>query len=89
MDITQSSVFLAGSILTILGFVVIVAGAIVINNLLHRFWKPVRIFTVDSFTLFGHHNNPQFMTDEEYAKLTKNLEESKSKDKEKESSLTK
>jgi len=39
MNIDQSAVFLAGSILTSLGFVVIVVAAVVINNIIHRYWK--------------------------------------------------
>jgi hypothetical protein len=49
MDMDQSAVFLAGSILTALGFLVVVAAIVVINNLLHKYWKPVRIFTADSW----------------------------------------
>ena len=51
MDMDQAAVFLAGSILTAIGFVVIVAAAVAVNNLLHKYWKPVRIFTDDSFKL--------------------------------------
>ena len=43
MNIEQASVFLAGSILTMLGFISLVIGVIVINNLLHKFWKPVTV----------------------------------------------
>jgi hypothetical protein len=39
MDIDQAAVFLAGSILTALGFIVIVMAAVVINNIIHRYWK--------------------------------------------------
>ena len=53
MDMDQAAVFLAGSILTAIGFVVIVAAAVAVNNLLHKYWKPVRIFTADSWNL-GH-----------------------------------
>jgi hypothetical protein len=49
MDMNQAAVWLAGSILTVLGFVVVVIGILVINNLLHKYWKPVRIFTHDSW----------------------------------------
>ena len=45
----QSAVFLAGSILTALGFIVVVASIVAINNILHKYWKPVRIFTADSW----------------------------------------
>jgi hypothetical protein len=39
MDIDQAAVFLAGSILTALGFVVIVIAAVVINNIIYKYWK--------------------------------------------------
>jgi hypothetical protein len=39
MDIDQSAVFLAGSILTALGFIVIVIAAVIINNIIHKYWK--------------------------------------------------
>jgi hypothetical protein len=43
MIIEQMTNWLTGSILFALGCLVLVAGAILINNLLHRFWKPVTI----------------------------------------------
>ena len=42
MDMDQASVFLAGSILTCLGFVVIAIAVLVINNLCAKYWKPVK-----------------------------------------------
>ena len=39
MDIDQAAVFLAGSILTGLGFIVIVITAVIINNIIHKYWK--------------------------------------------------
>jgi len=53
MDMDQAAVFLAGSILTMLGFIVVVAGVVAINNIFHKYWKPVRIFSADSW-----HVNP-------------------------------
>jgi hypothetical protein len=41
MDMDQASVFLAGSILTCLGFVVIAIAILVINNLCAKYWRPV------------------------------------------------
>lgn len=49
MDMDQAAVWLAGSILTMLGFIVVVGGIIIINNLLHKYWKPISIFTRDSW----------------------------------------
>ena len=53
MDMDQAAVFLAGSILTILGFVVVVIGLVVINNIVARYWRPIRIFTEDSWKGLG------------------------------------
>jgi len=53
MDMDQSAVFLAGSILTVLGFIVIVIGLVAINNIIARHWRPVRIFTEDSWHGIG------------------------------------
>lgn len=77
MDLSQASVFLSGSVLIMLGFIALAAGIIVINNLVHKFWKPVTIFTRDSFTLFGGNQNGDplsVLTQEEYDKLVKHLE---------------
>ena len=62
MDMDQAAVFLGGSILTMLGFVVVIIGIVAINNIISRFWKPVRIFTPDSWTAI---NPPQFSNQEE------------------------
>jgi hypothetical protein len=55
MDMDQAAVFLAGSVLIMMGFVVIVIGVVAINNVIHRYWKPVRFFTEDSFKLGNGH----------------------------------
>jgi uncharacterized membrane protein len=44
MDMDMSATFFAGSILVMLGFVVIIAGIVLINNIFHNYWKPVKIF---------------------------------------------
>ena len=49
MDMDKAAVFLGGSILMMLGFIVVVAGAIVINNIIHKYWKPVKIWTFESY----------------------------------------
>ena len=53
MDMDQAAVFLAGSILTALGFIVVIAGVVAINNILHKYWKPVSIFTPDSWRAYN------------------------------------
>lgn len=61
MTIDQASNFFVGSILTMLGFIVVIAGIIVINNLIYKYWKPVSLFTPDSWKAF----NPPHPTREE------------------------
>ena len=53
MDMDQAAVFLAGSVLTALGFIVVVIGLVVINNIISRYWRPIKIFTEDSWVGFG------------------------------------
>lgn len=44
MDMDQAAVFLAGSVLVMMGLVIIVAGFVVINNIIHKYWKPMGWF---------------------------------------------
>ena len=53
MSIESASNFLVGSILLSVGILVFVAAAVAINNLLFRFWKPVKIFSPDSWKAFN------------------------------------
>jgi hypothetical protein len=70
MDMDQAAVFLAGSILTALGFLVVIAAVVVVNNVLHKYWKPVRMFTADSWNF----NPPtRYLTDEEAARIAPTL----------------
>jgi hypothetical protein len=74
MDMDQAAVFLAGSILTALGFLVVIAAVVIVNNVLHKYWKPVRIFTSDSWNL----NPPiRYATAEELEKNDPAMEKSK------------
>lgn len=73
MSMDQAAVFLAGSVLTMLGFLVVVAGIVAVNNILHRYWKPVRMFTADSFHPFSGPPT-RYATDEELAKIAPTLE---------------
>ena len=71
MDMDQAAVFLAGSILTALGFIVVVAAIVAVNNIISRYWKPVRIFSADSWNL----NPPvRYATEDELAKIASKLE---------------
>jgi hypothetical protein len=66
MDMDQSAVFLAGSILTMMGFIVVVMGVIVINNLIAKYWKDLGWFK------WHNYNEPtRFLTPEELAQEPK------------------
>jgi hypothetical protein len=54
MNIDSASTFLIGSILFAVSCLILAAAATAINNLLHKYWKPVTIFSEDSWTLFGN-----------------------------------
>ena len=47
MTIESASTFLVGSILVSLGFLVMLSVTILVNNLLAKYWKPVKIWTWD------------------------------------------
>jgi hypothetical protein len=49
MEMSQAATFLGGSILTVIGFIVIVAGIVVVNNILHKFWKPIKILRFEEY----------------------------------------
>lgn len=67
MDIDQASNFLVGTILMGIGFCVIAVIATAINNLLHKFWKPVNFGTFAPKYMF---EQPQrFATPEEMKKI--------------------
>lgn len=70
MDMDQAAVWLAGSILTMLGMIVVIAGIIVINNIIHKYWKPVRIFTADSWNINPPH---RFASQEELDRIAPEL----------------
>ena len=44
MNMDQAAVFLAGSVLTMMGFIAIVTGLVVANNIMHKYWKPLGWF---------------------------------------------
>jgi hypothetical protein len=78
MDMDSAAVWLAGSILTMLGFIAIIIGVVVINNILNKYWKPVKIFTPDSWKGF-HPPHPQFIPEEELAKIAPTISDKSKK----------
>jgi hypothetical protein len=72
MTIESASNFLVGSIMYTIALVVIIAGATFINNIISKYWKPVKIWLPHYFT------EPQrFATQEEVAKIAPTLDEKK------------
>ncbi len=75
MDMDQAAVFLAGSILTVLGCLVILGGIVAANNLIHKYWKSF------GWSWMPHwaHEPQRFMTQDEAARIAPHLEETKTK----------
>jgi hypothetical protein len=42
MDVDTAAEVLAGSILTMLALIIVVIGIVVINNIFHKYWKPIK-----------------------------------------------
>jgi len=72
MNMDQAAIFLAASILTSLGFIVVAAAVVAINNILHKYWKPVRIFTSDSWSAMD--TPGRFVTPEDMKKIAPHLD---------------
>jgi hypothetical protein len=68
MDMDQAAVWLAGSILTVLGFLVILGGILIANNLVAKYWKTW------GWTFLSWHQpeTVRFMTQEEADKIAPN-----------------
>lgn len=72
MTIESASNFFIGSILYMLAIVVIISGITFINNILSKYWKPVKIWLPHYF------GEPQrFATEEELARVAPTLNEKK------------
>jgi len=70
MDMDQAAVFLAGSILTALGFIVVFIAIVIINNILSKYWKPVKLWR------FEEHPS-RFASQEELDRIAPVLDENK------------
>ena len=70
MDMDKLAVFFAGSILVTMAFVVTVAGIILINNLIHRYWKPVTWFKYEFKPVYFDPNTGEQLVKSEEPTLT-------------------
>jgi hypothetical protein len=73
MDMDQAAVFLAGSILTVIGFLVILSGILIANNLVAKYWKSWGWKWMAS--LYPDRPPTRFMTEEEAARIAPHLKE--------------
>ena len=71
MDMDQAAVWLAGSILTVLGFLVILGGILIANNLVATYWKSWGW----KWTPNWAPEPTRFMTQEEVEKIAPTLKE--------------
>lgn len=53
MDVDSAATFLSCAILFGAGFAILGITVIFLNNIVHKYWKPVRIFTADSWIFFN------------------------------------
>ena len=44
MDVSAASIFLVGSILLSLAMLVLVSAVVLINNIISKYWKPIKIY---------------------------------------------
>jgi len=70
MEIESAAEFLVSSVLIGLGVTVFSVAIVFINNILHKYWKPVKIWVPSYFD----HGPTRFATDEEMARVTPTLE---------------
>ncbi len=77
MDMDQAAVFLAGSVLTVLGFLIILGGILIANNLIAKYWKTWGW----TFFAWAHPEPTRFMTQEEAARVAPILKEEDGKSK--------
>ena len=73
MDMDQAAVFLAGSILTVLGFLIILGGIVIANNIIHKYWKSFGWAWMPTWT----HEPTRFASQEELDRIAPNLESEK------------
>ena len=71
MDMDQAAVFLAGSILTVLGFLIILGGIVIANNIIHKYWKSFGWSWLPSWA----HESTRFASQEELNRIAPHLEE--------------
>ena len=72
MELESAAEFLVGSILIGLGAITLTIAAVTINNILAKYWKPVKLWT-PKWMDFPNANGTRFMTPEEEAEYNKRV----------------
>jgi hypothetical protein len=77
MDMDQAAVFLAGSILTVIGCLILLVGILIANNLVAKYWKSW------GWSWMPHwaHEPQRFATPEEAEKIAPHLDDNHGKEK--------
>jgi len=71
MDVDSAATFLSCAILFGAGFAILGITVIFLNNIIHKYWKPVRIFTADSWAPFSSLSNTRFAEPHEVESVNK------------------
>ena len=71
MDMDQAAVFLAGSILTGLGFLIWIGIILLVNNLVHTYWKS---WGWNFMNIVPNQEPVRFMSDEEASKIAPTMD---------------
>jgi hypothetical protein len=59
MDVDNAAEILAGSILTGLAVIVIVITVVAVNNIIHRYWKPITWLRIKDHPEFEYVEDPK------------------------------
>jgi hypothetical protein len=73
MELETAAEFLVGSILFGLGFCMLALALVCINNIFHKYWKPVKIWVPS----YMDQSSPRFVTDEELTRVAPTYNETK------------
>jgi hypothetical protein len=69
MDVDNAAGILAGSILTMLALIVVVIGIVAINNIISKYWRPIKWVKYDM--------PPRFASQEELDRIAPSIGEHK------------
>ena len=74
MNMDQAAVFFAASILTAMGFLVWITAIVVVNNLVHKYWKS---WGWKWMSIYPHQEPVRFMDHDEASRVAPSFEKTK------------